>query len=71
MSDLNRVISPPSPAPYRIVTPGAAKSVMSYMHDIDLAKQFADDVEAEIEAYVYGIGWVPWVPAMSEKGRHE
>jgi hypothetical protein len=71
MSDLNRVIAPPTPAPYRIVSGGADSAVLEYAYNIESAKSFTESLDGTIEAYVYGIGWVPWVPAMSEKGRHE
>ena len=71
MSDLHRVITPPTPAPYRIVSGGSNSAVLEYAYHIESAKAFALLLDGEIECYIYGIGWVPWLPAMSEKGRHE
>jgi hypothetical protein len=71
MSDLTRIVTPPTPAPYRIVSGGADSAVLEYAYHIESAKAFASLMDGEIEAYVYGIGWVPWLPSMSEKGRHD
>ena len=71
MSDLTRIIAPPTPAPYRIVSGGADSAVLEYAYHIESAKAFASLMDGEIEAYVYGIGWVPWLASMSEKGRHD